>query len=85
MSIAAKVNIPESVLLSLREPAESICLEMKRTLAMRYYNEKKLSLGQCAELAEMNEKLFINFLARYKISIFNYNSENELIEDICNA
>jgi len=79
------ISIPESIVLSLREPIEIIGLEMKRALAMRYYNEKKLSLGQCAELAEMNEKLFINYLAKYSISIFNLDSEDELLEDIYNA
>ena len=85
MSIATKISIPESIVLSLREPIEAIGLEMKRTLAIRYYTERKLSLGQCAELAEMNEKSFINYLARYSISIFNFDSEDELLEDIRNA
>ena len=85
MSVAAKINIPESILLSLREPVEVIELEMKRALAMLYYTEKKLSLGQCSELAELDERSFIHYLSKYGISIFNFNSENELAEDICNA
>ena len=43
---------------------------MKQALAVRYYTDKKLSLGQCAELAEMNEKAFINHLSMYGVSIF---------------
>jgi len=85
MSVAAKINIPESILLSLREPVEAIGLEMKRALAMRYYTEKRLSLGQCSELAEMNEKSFIQYLSKYKVSIFNFDSESELMEDVYNA
>jgi len=46
MSVAAIVNIPESILLSLREPVEVVGLEMKRALAVRYYVNRKLSLGQ---------------------------------------
>ena len=85
MAIATKVDIPESILLSLREPVEAVGLEMKRALALRYYTEKRLSLGQCAELAEMNEKSFISYLSKYGISIFNFDSESELMEDIYNA
>lgn len=85
MSVVAKINIPESILLSLREPLETVGLEMKRTLALRYYIEKRLSLGQCAELAEMNEKSFIGYLSKYGVSIFNFDSESELLEDIRNA
>lgn len=85
MVIATSVEIPESILLSIREPVELIGLEMKRALAVRYYTDKKLSLGQCAELAEMHEKAFINYLSRYGISIFAFNSESELLEDVSNA
>jgi len=85
MAVATRINIPESILLSLREPVETVGLEMKRALALRYYTEKKLSLGQCSELAEMNEKSFINYLSKYGVSIFNFDSEDELLEDIRNA
>jgi len=85
MSVATKINIPESILLSLREPVETVGLEMKRALALRYYTEKRLSLGQCSELAEMNEKSFINYLSKYGVSIFSFESEDELLEDVHNA
>ena len=85
MSVAAKINIPENIVLSLREPVDIIGLEMKRALSVRYYTERKLSLGQCAELAEMNEKSFINYLSKFGISIFSFGSEDELMEDIANA
>ena len=85
MPTVASVNIPENILLSLREPVEVVGMEMKRALAVRYYAEKRLSLGQCAEFAEMNEKEFIQYLSKYKISVFNYDSEGELREDINNA
>ena len=85
MSVATQITIPESILLSLREPVESIGLEMKRALSLRYYASRRLSLGQCAELAEMNKKAFIQYLSSHKISIFNFDSEDELLEDIRNA
>ena len=85
MAVATSVKIPESIVLSLREPLDSIGLEMKRALAVRYYTDRRLSLGQCAELAEMNEKEFINYLSKYGVSIFAFGSESELLEDIANA
>jgi predicted HTH domain antitoxin len=85
MSIATSIEIPESVVLSLRVPIVSIGLEMKRALAVRCYADRRLSLGQCADLSEMSEKAFINYLARYGVSIFSFDSESELIEDIANA
>jgi len=85
MSIATSIEIPESIVLSLRKPINSIGIEMKQALAVRYYTDRKLSLGQCAELAEMNEKTFINHLSMYGVSIFAFDSESELLEDIANA
>ena len=40
-----------------------IGLEMKRALAVIYYSDRKLSLGQCSELAEMNKTEFIQYLS----------------------
>ena len=85
MASVAQVRIPESIALSLREPTEKIGLEMKRASAMIYYSDRKLSLGQCCELAEMNKAEFINYLSKYNISIFNFDTEDELLEDISNA
>ena len=85
MAVVAQVRIPESISLSLREPTEKIGLEMKRALAVIYYSDRKLSLGQCCELADMSKTEFIKYLSKYKISIFNFDSEDELMEDIGNA
>ena len=85
MAVIAQVKLPESITLSLREPTEKIGLEMKRALAVIYYSDRKLSLGQCCELADMSKEEFVKYLSKYKISIFNFDSESELMEDICNA
>ena len=85
MAPVAQVKIPESIALSLREPTEKIGLEMKRASAVIFYSDRKLSLGQCCELAEMNKAEFINHLSRYNVSIFNLDSEDELLEDSRNA
>ena len=85
MSAIAQIEIPRNILLSLRESEDKIGLEMKRASAIIYYSEKKLSLGQCSELAEMSESDFIKQLSKYKISIFNFDTEDELLEDMKNA
>jgi predicted HTH domain antitoxin len=71
--------------LTLRQSSEDIVVEMKRALAVKYYQEQRLSLGQCAELAEMNKEDFIEYLSKQHISIFRFESEDEISEDIKNA
>lgn len=79
------ITLPKEIILSLRESSEDIVKDMKRAVAVKYYKEQKLSLGQCTELAEMSKADFIRLLSTYHISIFNFDSDEELLGDIENA
>ncbi len=79
------VAVPQEILLTLREKEYDLALDMKRWTALKLYTDKKLTIGQCAELAEMNEEDFIRYLGENKISIFAFNNSEELKEDIRNA
>ena len=58
--------------------------EAKMALASKLYELGKLSLGQAAELAGYSKETFMELLADYGVSLFNYPAE-ELEEDINNA
>jgi predicted HTH domain antitoxin len=83
--ININIAIPQEILLTLREKEYDLALDMKRWTALKLYADKKLTIGQCAELAEMNEEDFIKYLGVNKISIFAFNNSEELKEDIGNA
>lgn len=83
--ININVAVPQEILLTLREKEHDLALDMKRWTALKLYTDKKLTIGQCAELAEMNEEDFIRYLGENKISIFDFNNSEELKEDIRNA
>ena len=85
MNRTNKIEFPEQILLSLRQNDEEFIRDIKRIAAVKYYQDRKLSIGQCAELAEMSEEEFIKVLSLSKISIYQYDSEEELLEDIKNA
>jgi len=85
MDVNANIKVPQEILLTLRESTDEFIAEMKVTIAVKYFKEKKLSIGQCAELSEMTEEGFIKYLSAQKISIFNFESESDLLEDIKNA
>lgn len=63
------IEFPEEILLTLRIDANEFIKEMKRAIAVKYFVNKKLSIGQSAELAEMNEEAFIKYVDKEKISI----------------
>ncbi len=84
-NINISVTLPSEILLALRESDKELALDMKRFTALKLYQDGRLSVGQCAELAEMNEEDFIKFLAENQISIFQYSSQESLKEDFANA
>lgn len=85
METVINIRLPEEIFFSLRETKEEFERELKSIAAVKYFVEKKLSLGQCAQFAKMSEKEFMQYLGKQQISIFNYDSEDELLEDVKNA
>ena len=86
MKIKKTIELPEEVLLSLRTDENEFIDEMKKTMAVKYYANKKLSIGQSAELADMSEEDFIKLIGKENISLFRFdNIEDDLKEDVKNA
>ncbi|HJP62081.1 MAG TPA: UPF0175 family protein [Mucilaginibacter sp.] len=73
---ALQINLPDNVDLTQQEALTA--------LAAQLYEMGKLSLGQAADLAGYSKSTFMELLANYGVSIFNYPPE-ELDNDILNA
>ncbi len=84
-NVNINISIPNEILLTLRESDNELALNMKRWAALKLFEEKKLSIGQSAELAEMTEEDFIRYLGSNKVSVFPYRNATELVEDMNNA
>ena len=54
--------------------------EAKLLLAVKLYEEGKISLGKASKLAGFSKRAFIDVLGRYKIPVINYSAE-ELREE----
>jgi len=85
VKIKKTIELPEEVILSLRIDEDEFIQEMKRTIAVKYFKNKKLSIGQSAKLAEMSEEDFIKYLGKNNMSIFRFDDLNEVKEDVDNA
>ena len=84
-NVNIKITVPGEILLTLRENDKQLALNMKKYPAVKLYQDKRLSVGQCAELAEMTEEDFIKLLGENKVSIFDFKNAAELKEDFANA
>ena len=79
------INVPEEILLDLHENKDDFATYMKCMLAVDLYKNKRVSLGYCADIAEMAKEDFIKYLGKNEISVFSFENEQELLEELANA
>lgn len=60
-------------------------MEDKKSIAIKKYKERKLSLSKCAELAGMSIEELVMHLSHEKITIFRFKSTDEISKDKENA
>lgn len=78
-------SIPNEVLYDTKMNDKETNDFARKYVALSYYTKQGVSLGYCSKIAGMNKGDFIRFLGENGISIFQYDSEEELAEDIRNA
>lgn len=79
------INIPEAILYDTRMNRAETENFVRRLVALEYYKNQGVSIGYCAEVAGMSEKEFIKYLGEKKISIFQFDDEEEFLEEVKNA
>lgn len=78
------VEVPEEVLISLKETPETISRELSILAAVKLFELGKLSSGRAAQLAQVSRVEFLNLIGRYQVSPFNLSPE-DLEQDVLNA
>jgi len=82
-AILPRIEIDNSILLSLKSSAEELAYKMKFYTAVALYQKRKLSLGKSAEFVGMDRLDFIKALQNEDIAIFNYSNQemSEIVDD----
>lgn len=70
------LNLPDSIDLDSNDIAMLV--------AVRLYEEGRLSLGQAAEVVGLTKRAFVEVLGNYGGSIFNYPA-SDIANDVANA
>ena len=78
-------SIPNEVLYDTKMSKSDTIAFAKRAVALCYYTQNKVSLGYCAQIAEMTKGEFIRYLGENGVSVFQYDDEQEFIEEMNNA
>ena len=79
------MQIPEAVLYDPHMDASDALSFAKKMVALGYYTKNNVSIGYCAQIADMPEEDFIRFLGENGVSIFQYKNKDELIKELSNA
>lgn len=79
-----QLEIPEEVLISLKETPETIAKELQILAAVKLFELGKLSSGRAAQLAGISRVQFLLLLGQYQVSPFALTTE-ELEQDVNNA
>ena len=79
------VKIPEAVLYDTHMTPVQVNDYAQKIIALDYYTRHHVSIGYCAQIAEMTEEDFIKFLGQNKVSIFQFNDTKEFLEEMNNA
>ena len=78
-------SIPNEVLYETKMSKSDTIAFAKRAVALCYYTQNKVSLGYCAQIANMTKGEFIRYLGSNGESIFQYDDEQEFLEEMNNA
>ncbi|MBO4438813.1 MAG: UPF0175 family protein [Spirochaetaceae bacterium] len=79
------VKIPDAVLYDTHMTESQSEQLAKKIIAMHYYLHFHVSLGYCAQIADLSEEDFIKYLSENRISIFQFEDNKEFLEEMNNA
>lgn len=85
MQKAIHVKYPESLASALKLNTKDFEKEMKMSSLVKLYEMGKISSGTAAEVLGLSRIEFLDQLANYKVSLFDFSSLDEVNEDIANA
>ena len=74
------ISLPDHLLAALRLGTQDVAREMRLALALRAYQDHRLSLGKAAELAGMERLAFMDVVSASGNTLFDYDEDEVDIE-----
>ena len=79
------VKIPDAVLYDTHMTSVQAAEFVRKAIALDYYTRLHVSIGYCAQIAELPEEEFIQYLGAHSVSLFQFDSAAEFMEEAANA
>lgn len=78
-------SIPDEVLFDTKMTREQANQFARQAVALGYYTQSGVSIGYCSQIAGMTEEEFIKYLGQNHISIFQFDTKEEFLEELDHA
>jgi predicted HTH domain antitoxin len=82
-TVAIETQLPQDIYLTLQAGGlfrEALAQKSRHLLAVYCYQQRPLSLGKAARLAELNRWDFIHLLAEQNMSVLDYSNDELAVE-----
>ena len=79
------IEIPNEVMYDTKMSEFDALSFARSSVALNLYVKYGVSLGYCAQIANMDKKAFIRYLGENNVSIFNFDDKDEFLEELNNA
>lgn len=74
-------TVPDEVLYDIRMSDDDALAFARGMTALAFYTKSGVSIGWCAQIADMSEEDFMRFLGENEVSVFEYASKDELARE----
>ncbi len=79
------IDIPEEVMYDTKMNKSQASAFARAAVALGYYTQSGVSIGYCAQIEGMSEEDFIKYLGANGVSIFKYESIDDLRAEVQDA
>jgi len=80
MSVALKLELPDGAFSALHKSPDEFGRELRLAAAVKWYEMTLISQEKAAEIAGLSRVDFMNALARFRVSPFQYDPQEILAE-----
>jgi predicted HTH domain antitoxin len=82
-TVQVSIELPRDILSALKQDPDGFVREMRLVAAVKWYELQHVTQAKAAEIAGLSRSEFLNALARFGVSPFQY-TVDEIVREVIN-